>query len=361
MKAIGITVFGMEDIAIQEMKDFGFRAEKISGGRIEIEVKKVEEIYAIAYRTRGLHLIYQFLDKVNFSSLDELKICAENIDISIVGKFKVQCHRTGKHEFNSMEVEKIIGEAFYEKGHKVDLKNPETIVFADIIEGMCFFGIAVTDFTLSKRDYRIKSVQEGINAALAYCVVRENWNKKEILLDPFCKDGVVIIEAASYALNLPSGYFRKRDFKLFKTFDFSKIDAKIENKKLNVFGCDPLLHNVRDCEIHSKLANVNKNMEFSRVDTEWLDTKYKEKSVDKVITVPPYMIKKIGERGLSKIYDEFFFQLEFILKDDGKIIFIAHGKSLLEEAAKKYKFTIKNEKEAAIGETIYKILTFEKC
>ena len=53
---------------------------------------------------------------------------------------------------------------------------------------------------------------------------------------------------------------------------------------------------------NAKIAGVDKHINFSRVELEWLDIKFKKESIDRIITNPP--ISK--NANLDKVYNEFF-------------------------------------------------------
>jgi len=352
MKAVGTCLKGFEDIAVQEVKEISkLTSKKIIDGRIEIEYKTIDDIYRLIYSSRSLIKVYLLEQEFKFNKYDEIFDTFK--EIKIKGAFKVKCNREGEHDFNSLDVEKQLGEIIFEQGHKVNLKEPETIVFVDIADNNCFIGYDLYEPELCKRDYKLKSSSFSLNSCFGYCLIRlSEWNEKEVLLDPYCKDGVIVIEAALFGKKVPVGYFRKDELRF--NFDFEKEDKKIKRIKMDITGSDPLLHNIKNCEINSKLADVKKDINLSRNDIDWLDTKFKEKNVDKVITFLPSSTKRTSEKELTKFYKEFFYQLEYIIKDEGKMILALNKDDLILKSLEHFK--VSETRDVWVGGLKFKVL-----
>ncbi len=317
MKIIATTINNIEDIAINEVKElFNTKAKKICPGRILFETsKKIKTL-------RSCDKIYILLKKFKFKNFKDIIEKTKNIKFSFIKKdFRVRCNRFGKHRFNSIKIERKVGEVIFKKGFKVNLKSKE-IIYVDIINENCFIGILLKD-NLCKRDYRIRINNQGLNACLSYSLLKIiNWKKNESLLDPFCKDGTILIEA-----------------------------ALIKGKKL--YGMDSDF-NIRSSEVNSKMAKVKIN--FYREGLDWLDTKFRKNEIDKIITNLPFPSKKRNENEIKELYKEFFNQAKYILKDKMLII------SPKIELFKKYinGFKIIKKTEVNIGKLNYKILILKK-
>ena len=318
MKYIAICAKGLEDITQLEIKELlNIESKILIPGRIEFSTDNINEFKE---KTQSTIKIYELKQKVK--SLEEIEA------FKIEGTFRVTCHRIGEHDFTSMMAEQETGEKFAELKNKVSLKDPETIVFLDIVDENIFLGIDLTPKLLSKRDYRIKVNNQSINACIAYALVRlSGFDETKTLLDPFAKDGIIAIEAAKF-------------------------------KKGKIYAFEDLFHNVKNLEINSKLANLRKQVNISRIEIEWLDTKLKEKEVDCLITAPPYPSKTIPEKEIKKLYKELFHQLDYIMKDNSIIIFIAPKVELLKEFNQDLK--IIDEREVSTSNLNYKILIFQK-
>ncbi|MEA3378241.1 MAG: THUMP domain-containing protein [Nanoarchaeota archaeon] len=342
MEYIAATIEGIEEIAILEVKELlNVKAKTILPGRIVFETKNIEPLIEMM---RSIDRIYESKSKFEFFLKKDILNSLPEIEIEET--FKAQCSRKGTHLFSSKEIEKEVGEFYYKKGNPVDLHKPKTIIYIDIIGNFCFIGKLITKKRLHKRDYRLKLVNQSPNPLLAYALVRfSGWDKGKILLDPFCKDGVIPIEAALFGLKLPR--------------DFSIADNKKSKlAKLRIFGYDPLMPNIKNCEINSKLAGVRKAITFSRIGTDWLDVKFKKGSVDSIAAVLPFISKGRDCKDIEKEYLQFFNQAEFILKKKGTIALLAHRHDLVGKYDKKFK-KIKTL-EIKIGGMEYKLILYAK-
>ena len=171
------------------------------------------------------------MKEFNFDHIEEFEENLKGIDFNLVkSTFRVDCNRIGDHDFNSQDISRSIGEILFEGyNKKIDFKNPETIIYVDILDNNCFIGIDLTG-KLCKRGYRFKVHSSSINACLAYSLVRLSGLKdNEVLLDSFCGDGVVCIEAGFY-------------------------------KKARIIGVDNREGYLKSCRINSKIAK--KEIEF---------------------------------------------------------------------------------------------------
>ena len=85
--------------------------------------------------------------------------------------------------------------------------------------------------------------------------------------------------------------------------------------------------------------------------------KIKKGQIDKIITNPPALSKNKNPKDVEKLYNEFFYQAEFVLNKKGKIVLITNENSLelLKKAAEKNKFKTKEKREVYL-KALYKSL-----
>jgi len=203
MKYVVGCLKGVEDIVKEEL---GVNSKEIIPGRLEFETKKAKEL-------RSVYVIYKLIDHFDFISLENIIRKVSSLDFSFITKdFVVRCGREGGHDFNSLDVERKVGEVIFEKGHKVNLKS-KTVVYVDILDNHCFVGILVGK-KLNKRKYRLRRHNQGIDACLAYSVVK--MGKASSIFDPFCKDGVILIEAGLSGIKELYGVDNKNNMRIAK-------------------------------------------------------------------------------------------------------------------------------------------------
>ncbi len=345
ISAIAICIPGLETITQQEIKEIlKVKSKVLIPGRIEFKVKEAKELAELVYKARSIIKVYSLIKYFKFKDLEGIKEEVEKINFpKLKAPFVVRSERKGEHDFNSLDLEKEIGEIIFKKEKiEVDLKEPSTIIILDIIENNCFIGIDYTGTKLSKRAYRVRVHPTSINPCLAYVLIRiAEVKEKEVLLDPLCKSGEIPIEAGLYLKNIPANKINSQKAAFTKLVKYN-FKEEINNKKLNIFCIDSLQNNLKSAEINAKIAGVFKDLQFSRHDIEWLDTKFEKDSVDKVVTFLPYKTNAFPEEKVEKIYKELFYQLKFILKKTGKVVILTPTPELLEKQAKLQEF-IKND------------------
>lgn len=366
MKAIVITNKGIEDIAAKEIKELIKAKSSIKETVVILEAKNFEEICLLCYKMQSANKILYLFDNFKIKE-DILSTFKEIIQKTSFDKFKktfaVKCQRLGSHDFSSSDIEKEVGALIkYKIKKKVDLENPDIIFYIYIYENECYFGIDFSGIDLSKRDYRIFSHPTSLKGPVAYSIVRiSEFKGNEAMLDPFCGSGTIPIEAAYHIASYPVNYFRKDklQFTHFTSFDFDKVDRKIVKKpgaEINAY--DIQMQHVKAAQKNAKIGGVNKYIHFSRVEIEWLDTKLKEKSVDKIITQPPALSKYSDEKTIKKTYNELFYQAKYVLKDNGKVVTIST--SDLTEFAKKHGFKLSKKMDVWQGDVKLYVCIFAK-
>ena len=223
-------------------------------------------------------------------------------------------------------------------------------------------GIDFAGFDLSKRSYKILQHAADIKGTIAYSLIRlADYNKNETLLDTFSGSGTIPIEATLYASNFPINFFNKEKFIFlkfdkFKNFDFKKffkkLDKEISDSKLKIYNMDSSMMHINYAKKNSKIAGIGKKIKFSRKDTEWLDTKFDKEKIDKIVT-------KMPTYDENELYNEFFYQAEFILNKKGKIVLIGK-KDLVKKYSSKYKFKIFDEINVFSGKMKYDVFVLNK-
>jgi 23S rRNA G2445 N2-methylase RlmL len=250
------------------------------------------------------------------------------------------------------------------------MRNPEVIVFVYLIEDECFIGIDFCGRDLSKREYKIFNNPYSIRPAIGHAIGRiAEINADDVILDPFCGTGEITIEAALFLTKMSPNFYCKNDFVFrkmpqFKERDFDEmfknIDAKQKDLKLRIHAFDHQMRNMTAAKKNAKIAGINKQIHIARVDTDWIELKLEEGSVDKIITRLPSIPKDDKAKIMMKVIDDFFYQAEFVLKEKGRIVAMVQKKEGIEEPMKKYGFSKIDEREVWQGKEKHWILVMEK-
>ncbi len=363
-KYIAICIPGLESVAIEEVKELIKANSKILiPGRLIIESTE-KDITNLIYNTRSLIYIYELLVQNKIRKLEEIKTISKGIDFKKILKdsFMVKCERSGTHNFKSIEIERELGAFIHESTSvAVDLQNPATTIFVDIEGNFCAVGIDLTGQKLSKRDYRIKLTSQPINPCIAYSLIKlSNWNTKEILLDAFTKSGEIPIEAALLAANISPQKHIKSKLLFTKIYNY-KLKDKGKSPKLKIYAADEIMAHIRNAETNAKLAGVNKLIRFTRLETSWLDSKFKKNSIDKIISFPPQLSHLHPVTYLEERYKDFFYNGKYILKKKGTItLLIAGSLELVTRFSNEYKFSTFNVLQFNYANQNYTIVQLKK-
>lgn len=317
-KFIVKTIENLEDVAIKEISELlNKESKKLCSSRVVFDAGKIDKIVKNA---RSISTIYELKKEFEFLSIEDIIEKVKDVDFSFIhGDFVVRCSREGNHEFNSNEVERRVGEIIANKGYKVNLHSSK-IIYVDLMKNVCMIGILISD-NFGKRAYRVKISNQSIRPIIAYSLLRiSDYKKNESLLDPFCKDGVILVEA-----------------------------GLIGGKKL--YGMDNE-NNIRNAKINAAMAKVK--IKFY---AEGEDCSFKERDVDKIITILPFIAKNSNKTMVKKILEDFFGRTCRYAKKTVGII--TRNSLYIEELAEKYGLKLIEKRTFKIGEENHLIMVFE--
>ncbi len=360
MKMLVQCIEGLESVTQKELKE---ESKIIQPGLINMDVKDQKTIAEFAMQTRSALGVFQYIAEGTASSLEDIANIMKEIDFNklVDTSFVVRCERKGNHPFNSNEVERKCGEVIFNQAKvEVDLHNPKYTIAVLVYNERVYVAIDFAGFKLAKRDYRIKVISSSLNPCLAFSLLSlSEWNPEESLLDPFCKTGEIVIEAALFGLNIPPLLHVQEKFAFQRFLPIREKNIE-KDKELQIYAYDSLHVNIRNAEVNAKLALVQKQVTFSRTEVEWLDTKFKEKSVDKIITAIPTPSRFNNYKDFTKLCRDFFHQVEFIIKKKGTITVMTTKPEEVIKQAELFKLKKQKDCTFKIGENRGYILIFKK-
>jgi 23S rRNA G2445 N2-methylase RlmL len=262
------------------------------------------------------------------------------------------------------------------KDLKVNLKNPLMNFFVYVHNSHAYFGIDLSD-DLSKRDYKLFNNAVSLKGPTAFgLLMLAGYKPKDIYLNPCCYSGTIEIEAALYATGLSHRFYNKSFpfIKLSQAINnisddywdkfFGKIDKEriimedAESKSsISITGSDKLLSSITAAVKNAKVAGVEQLINFRRIDLDWMDIKYEEASIDKIISFIPGSSKH--DKHLAKDFKQIFYQAEYILKKSGKLIVMCLSKDLLVQTSAEY-FDLDHETIVHSGGQMMYVLFFKR-
>lgn len=368
MECMALVSRGIEDVACMEIAEITGAKCRQEEGCALFSAKKIEDLFRISYSAQSISCAILLLSSFEFKTFDNIPDKIKKVSIPSkpkIKKFVVKCQREGSHDFSSTDVEKELIKHIEKKlDAKHDFREFELVFFCYICSNKFYFGIDFAGFELQKRQYKIYAQSSSLRCTIAYALARlSGFKKGESLLDPFAGDGIILIESALYSSGISPNLYNKDKFLFTRLKDFPKSKKLLENLDKNpsarskIIGFDSAFRHIDYTRKNAKIAGVHDLVELSRVEMEWLDVKFRGKSIDRIVTKLPSSIKAAN----GKLLNEFFYQSEFVLKDKGTIALITHYPDMAREAASKKGFKILEERKVRSGQQELWIMVLNKA
>ena len=231
---------------------------------------------------------------------------------------------------------------------KLDLKQPKHTLFAYVAKDICWSGIDLSGFDLSKRAYRIFTHPAGLKGNEAFAVLSMAGCKPDSrLINLQCNDGSIAIEAALMRSATSPFFYEKKNFSFvsLKAADskwFEQWDAR-RTEAQTVFAFDSSMNWVTGTNKNAKIAGVSSIVRASRMEPEFIDVKFDRNSVDIIAARLPGPSKRIHEKIAVRIYDELFSQASNLLTGKGSLVVWISSQELLLASAEKHGFSADSE------------------
>ncbi len=360
---------GAEVIAEQEVLELVPGAKCVKGdGSLLVEVDTIEDLAVLVYRGQSLSQVLLLL--VESIKEADIKSALESSDLKTylpsTATFACRAYTDDASDQNiAAEVGGIVQDITQAK---VNLSQPQVQVIALIKDDAYTIGIDFAGIDMGKRDYRVFSGLEYLKATSAYTALRfSGFTAKQTLLDPFCRSALIPIEAALMVSRFSARFYAKEKLAFqklpiehdWRNF-FEKQDKLRKEIEPQLLALDDQVRHIASAKKNAKIAGVDKLLTFSRMDIDWLDTKFQEKTVDVVVTFPPEPSKSLAEAKAKKLYAEFFYQTEYFLKPKGNITFIARNPLPFLEAATKRNFKETARMHVYQGPEIFFMIKLQK-
>ncbi len=364
MNGLVLTHIGLEDVSEKEIKQLISATNfKTSSGKIFFSCKSEQDLVDLCYHGRTFSKVVLLLSTFTVSGMPDEKIL-QNLGKFLDKTAAIKCDRFGEHDFTSFDVMQVLNERLAGLYNVViDHKSPQTMFYLLIDGKDGFFGVDFAGIDLGRRDYRIFLGTDALKGTIAAALLTiSDYQPKHSLLDPFCRHGIVPIEAALLATNTAPHKFGKEKFAFARLPNLKyELKDKETDFKGTIIAMDDNFKHVSASRKNAKIAGVVKSIEFSRTDLQWLDAKFGKNFLDRIITLPVQLGRSIADKTVEKVYHQLFYQAEFILKKSGKIcLCMKRGVELLKQKASEFKFSVEHERKVMQGAEELTILVFSK-
>ncbi len=344
------TIPGLEDVAAEDIQGilkygkcllspYGLRGRVLIRDVKEFDlskilnVKSIERVIFLLGTTRvgkdknSLRNIYEYCKEIAFE-----EFVTPHTRIGVVSQ------REGEHEYTSLDIAKVVGQAVIDRiievygiRPPVDLEYPDITIYAEVIGDVFIIGIDRTGpKPLHDREYRRFLHPSSLRPTIAYSLVKLSGAKNgELILDPMCGGGTILIEAA---LQLP---------------------------RAKLYGMDINPNFVKGAFMNVKAAGVSDRVILKVGDARNLDREFHGFEFDRIITDPPYGIR-MRPRGLKRLYERFLQSSLNILKDDGTLTLITIQSKLTLRLAKKLGYEVLHKRTIYQGGLYSHIIVLRK-
>jgi len=137
----------------------------------------------------------------------------------------------------------------------------------------------------------------------------------------------------------------KLAFSHFSSVSYQFPEFKVPAVQPTIFGFSHLLNDIKSAQKNAKIAGVHKLISFSKVEADWLDIKFKDVQVDRIIT----KIFFTQHTKKEKSAEELFHQATLVLKKKGKVGILTNDADKMTEIAVKHGFTQEKRQQVWAG------------
>ena len=277
----------------------------------------LEDIYKINYSSRhGMHLYWEIAD-LEFSDSKLYKniynMCWDQY-LNNIQSFAVKVNSTNRRlntQYTALVIKDGIVDYFNKKyGNRpnVDKKNPDIPIYAFVNNDRIKIYINTTGEPLYKRGYRTSNMHDApLNEVLAANINAAVKSKNNILYDPMCGSGTLLIESAMENANIPSQICRNK-FSFMNWFNYdSDLYTKIKdiqrnnilNNTISYFGSD-----IDDLSLRMVEGSIEKlNLKHSFTIRKRNFYEFIPKPNSTIIFNPPYDVRISTNKKISEFYE----------------------------------------------------------
>lgn len=257
MEILVKTMFGLEDILIEELNALGIQNCVKLKRAVKAEAD-LAQLYEANLKIRtGLQILvpmYTFEARNEQDVYDNIYKHDWTNEFKLGDTFAIDAiinSRFFNHsKYIALKTKDAIADKFtdtFEERPNVDPKDPDFAVNLYIHDDQVTVYKNSSGKSLHKRGYRLKAGKAPLNEVLAAgLLILSGYDGSQPYLDPMCGSGTLLAEACMIATNTPANFHRKKfSFQSWDNYDKSlfeevrnKAEAAICEPKEEIWGCD---------------------------------------------------------------------------------------------------------------------------
>jgi putative N6-adenine-specific DNA methylase/tRNA (guanine6-N2)-methyltransferase len=232
------------------------------------------------------------------AALRTIRTTVESLEIEgmeTAETFRATTVRQGDHDFTSVDVQRVAGgglDAHYDAA--VDLEDYDVEVRVDVHDDRCLVSVQHTREALSRRQLEGYQPRAALKANVAYALLRLPHldAPPDVLLDPFCGSGTILLEAADLWPEV-QGYGNDWD------------EEAVTGARENVGR-----------------AGLSDRIAIREGDVWHLAERFDDVTADLVVTNPPFGVRMASSMDFLPFYRRVLEQLSEVLRPGGMVVML---------------------------------------
>jgi putative N6-adenine-specific DNA methylase len=277
----------LEPLLAEELQEMGITSLTIGYRGVYIQEWDWATIYKINYASRLASRV--LLPLVKFKCFDRQSLYRGAASFnwpSLIRSnqtFAIDANVQHKELRNSLFAAQVVKDVICDQvrektGNRpsVNVQNPDVQLNLYIQHSTAIISFDTSGAPLHKRGYRQESVEAPIQETLAAAILRlAKYSKEDIVLDPCCGSGTLLIEAALMATKTPPGYLRRQwgfmQHPAYQQIEWLKVRNEIDQERQPIlpkhfFGVDFNKNAVRVAKVNLRAAGFHQAVEIVQGD-----------------------------------------------------------------------------------------------
>lgn len=312
---------GLEELLKKELSDIGATSCQVAQGGVYFDADEATLYRSLLWSRLASRIFLPLAEFDIYSDLD-LYSCALNINwpaiFNVDATFMI--HFTGTNEFirnsqyGALKVKDAIVDCFSRKIDQrpnVAKESPDIRIQVFLNKNRVIISLDLSGESLHQRGYRERTGEAPLKENLAAAIVlRSSWQQPQVLLDPMCGSGTLLIEAAMMAANIAPGLKRQQwgflgwlgfNPTLWNSLLFEAKEQVIKQPNNIFFGYDNDANVIQKAKQNANKAGVADWITFAVQDVTHL-TNPQPDSVGVIISNPPYGERLESEPALIALH-----------------------------------------------------------
>ena len=217
---------GLENELLAEINKVGFKQTKLMVGGINF-LGDWRDVWRANFYLRGATKVLVRFASFRVTHLAQLDKLSHKLNWSTLlrhGKsFRVETVCRKSKIYHSGAAAQRISKAISDKINAEEDPKSNVVIKTRISSDICTISLDSSGEGLHKRGYKIATGKAPIRETLAALFLQKmKFDGSQVVYDPMCGSGTIVIEAAEIALDLPAG--RKRNFAFMELPSFKKSE-----------------------------------------------------------------------------------------------------------------------------------------